>query len=97
MKLWSIITLTIFLNFMALPSLAKVFNWDLPLTSVVISEEESQHSLLVINEKNLPKTLYVHDFLKFIEQDLDGRSFVLTDDSLRLPPFLSIFSPPPKA
>lgn len=97
MKFWSIITLTVFLNFMALPSLATVFNWDFPTSNVVISEEETQHSPLVINEKTIPTTLNVHDFLKFFENDLLGRSFVLIDDSVHLSPFLTIFSPPPEA
>jgi len=97
MKLWSIITLTVFLNFMALPSIATLFDWDLPTTNVVISEEETQHSPLVINEKTIPKTLCVHDFIKFLDSDPLSASFVLTDDSIHLTPFLTIFSPPPEA
>lgn len=97
MKFWSIITLTVFLNFMALPSMATIFNWDLPMSNVVISEEETQHAPLVINEKNIPKTLNVHDFLKFFGNDLYRRSFDMMDDSVHLSPFLTIFSPPPEA
>ena len=97
MKFLSIITLAVFLNFMALPSLATLFNWDLATTNVVISEEETHHAPLVINEKSLPRTLNVHDFLKFFESDLQSRSFVLADDSIHLSPFLTIFSPPPEA
>lgn len=97
MKLWNIITLTVFLNFMALPSLATMFNWDLPTTNVVISEEETQHSPLVINEKTVPKTLSVHDFIKFFDRDSTYNSFVLMDDSVHLSPFITIFSPPPEA
>ncbi len=96
MKFWSIITLTVFLNFMALPSLATVFNWDIPVSNVVISEEENQHAPLVINEKNTAKTLNVHDFLKFFETDSFGKSFILTDDFIHLSPYLAIFSPPPE-
>ena len=36
--------------------MATIFNWDLPTSNVVISEEETQHAPLVINEKNIPKT-----------------------------------------
>lgn len=97
MKFWSIITLTVFLNFMALPSIATVFNWDLPASNVIISEEETMHSPLVINEKTLPKTLSIHDFLKFFKEDLSAKSFILTDDSIHLSPFLAIFFPPPEA
>lgn len=97
MKIWSIITLTVFLNFMALPSIATLFSWDLPSTNMIISEEETQHSPLVINEKTIPATLSVHDFLKFFENDLSGKNFHCADDSVHLSPFLSIFSPPPEA
>lgn len=97
MKFWSIITLTVFLNFMALPSIAGAFGWDLPSTNVIISEEESQHSPLVINEKTIPDTLNVHDFLKFFQAEQNGKSFLWTDDSVHLSPFLTIFSPPPEA
>lgn len=97
MKLWNIITLTVFLNFMALPSIATILNWDLATTNVVISEEETQHSPLVINEKTIPKTLCIHDFIKFLNGDSLNESFVLMDDSIHLTPFLTIFSPPPEA
>ncbi|QDP85526.1 hypothetical protein FNJ88_08120 [Chryseobacterium sp. SNU WT5] len=97
MKFWSIITLTVFLNFMALPSIATLFNWDLPASNMIISEEETQHSPLVINEKTLPNTLSVNDFLKFFKGDLLGKSFILANDSIHLSPFLAIFSPPPEA
>lgn len=97
MKFWSIITLAVFLNFMALPSMATIFSWDLPTSNVIISEEETQHAPLVINEKSLPKTLNVHDFLKFFGNDLHCISFVMIDDSVHLSPFLTIFSPPPNA
>lgn len=97
MKFWSIITLAVFLNFMALPSIATIFEWDFPTTNVVISEEETQHAPLVINEKNLPQTLNVHDFLKFFGNDLHRGSFDLIDDSVHLSPYLTIFSPPPNA
>jgi hypothetical protein len=96
MKFWSILTLTVFLNFMALPSMATLFNWDIPTTNVVISEEETQHSPLVINEKTLPRKLNINDFLKFSETHLLGKSFYETDDSIHLAPDLVIFSPPPE-
>lgn len=97
MKIWSIITLTVFLNFMALPSIAVAFGWDLPAANVIISEEETQHSPAQISEKTIPDTLNVHDFLKFFERDSSGPSFLCADDSVHLSPFLTIFSPPPEA
>lgn len=96
MKFWSIITLTVFLNFLALPSFATIFNWEIATTNVVISEEETVHAPLIVNEKNLPPTLSVHDFLKFFDSDLESKSFVLADDSIHLSPFITIFSPPPE-
>ncbi|SDQ35985.1 hypothetical protein SAMN05421664_1308 [Chryseobacterium soldanellicola] len=99
MKFWSIITLLIFLNFTALPGMAAVFGWDLQRTNVIINEEEphSHPTSLIVYEKTLPKTLDVFDYLKFFEPDIQGRSFVLIDDSFHLSPLLTIFSPPPEA
>ncbi|ALR31855.1 MULTISPECIES: hypothetical protein [Chryseobacterium] len=99
MKFWSIVTLLLFLNFTALPGIAAVFGWDLTRTNVVISEEEphSHPSTFVVYEKTLPKTLDVFDYLKFFEPDLQGKSFILIDDSFHLSPLLTIFSPPPEA
>ncbi len=96
MKLWSIITLAVFFNFMALPSIATILDWDLPGTNVVISEEETHSSSFTVFEKVMPEILTVHNFLKFFENDLQRKSFVMIDDSIHLSPFLTIFSPPPE-
>ncbi len=95
MKLGSTISLLIFLNFIALPSIATVFKWELPITNVVISEEKSQHSPLMINEKSLPKIFNINDFLIFLKNDLPRKLYILIDDSRHRSPFRSIFSPPP--
>lgn len=99
MKLWSIITLLIILNFTALPSIAVMSGWEIPKTNVIVNEEETHahYSLLLVYEKTLPETLNVYDYLKFFEPSHEGNSFVLIDDSFHLSPLLSIFSPPPKA
>lgn len=99
MKLWSIITLVLFLNFTALPGMAAVFGWDLSRTNVVINEEEphSHPVSFIVYEKTLPKTLSVFDYLKFFEPSSQEKSFVLIDDSFHLSPLLTIFSPPPEA
>ncbi|SHK28086.1 hypothetical protein [Epilithonimonas mollis] len=98
MKYWSIITLTIFLNFTALPGLAAMFGWELPRTNVLVSEEE-QHSnnTIIIYEKTIPKTMDIHDFLKFYETDTHRNITVNWESTLYFPPSLSIFSPPPEA
>jgi hypothetical protein len=95
MKLGSIISLLIFLNFMALPSIASLCKWELPTSNVVLSEEETSHAPLVINEKSLPKILSIHDFLKFSNFKKDRTSFSLADHSIHLSIYLAIFSPPP--
>lgn len=99
MKFWSIITLLFILNFTALPSIAAICGWKLQRTNVILNEEEthSHYSSFTVYEKTLPKTLNVHDFLKFFEPHLEHRLFVLLDDSCHLSPFLTIFSPPPEA
>ncbi|CAH0146787.1 hypothetical protein MP478_12915 [Chryseobacterium sp. WG14] len=99
MKFWSIIVLTIFLNFTALPSIAAVAGWDILRTNIIVNEEEphSHPSSFIVYEKAIPKTLNVFDYLKFSEPDFLGRSFVLVDDSFHLSPLLTIFSPPPEA
>ncbi|WP_312205910.1 hypothetical protein [Epilithonimonas hominis] len=97
MKYWSIITLMVFLNFTALPGIAAVFGWGLPRTNVVINEEE-QHSTntIVIYEKTIPKTLNIHDFIKFFESDPNKKRIFSWASKLYFPPFLSTFSPPPE-
>ncbi len=100
MKFWSIITLMIVLNFTALPSIAAIADWNIIKTNVIVNEEETHShysSLFSVYEKTLPKTLDVFDYVKFLEPDLEGGSFLLVDDTFHLPPFLTIFSPPPEA
>lgn len=97
-KFWSILVLLIFVNFMALPSIATVFDFEIPQTNVVISEEETHSSSVsIVYEKTIPKTMNVHDFIKFFETTSDQKAFVLTDDSSHISPYLLIFSPPPEA
>jgi hypothetical protein len=98
MKFWSVITLLIFLNFTALPSIAVAAGWEILRSNVIINEEE-QHSSptsFIVYEKILPKTLEVFDFLKFFAPSPEGKSFVLIDDSFHLSPVIIIFSPPPE-
>ena len=99
MKFWSIITLLFIINFTALPSIAAICGWKLQRTNVILNEEEphSHYSSFTVYEKTLPKTLNVHDFLKFFEPTLEQTSFALIDDDFHLSPFLTIFSPPPEA
>lgn len=81
---------------MALPSLATLFHWEKATTNVVLSEEESQHSPLVINEKSLPKVLNFEDFKPFLIDVFTQKAFLHINDALNLSAFISIFSPPPE-
>lgn len=96
MKYLSIIFLLVFVNFMALPSIATLFHLEIAKTNIVLSEEESQHSPLVINEKSLPKVLDISDFEPFFVDVFTKKSFFLFDDAVNLSAYLSIFSPPPE-
>ncbi len=98
MKYLSIIILTIFLNFTALPGIAAVFGWELPRTNVVVNEEEhSQSNTVIIYEKTLPKTMNIHDFVQFYEADTHNKITISWKSTLYFPPSLSTFSPPPEA
>ena len=97
MKYWSIIILTIFLNFTALPGIAALCGWEIPRTNVVVNEEETHANSLVLYEKTIPKTLNIHDFLKFYESVPQKNTAVNRKSNIYFSPFLSIFSPPPEA
>ncbi len=83
---------------MALPSLAVIFGWEIQTSNIVISEEETHTSSLslVLNEKQVPKTLDVHDYIKFLDVDFTKEVFNIEDTSVLLDPQISIFSPPPE-
>ena len=97
MKYWSIITLTIFLNFTALPGIAAMFGWELPRTNVIVNEEETHANTFVLYEKTIPKTLDIHDFLKFQEAVPEKSITSIWETNIYFSPYLSIFSPPPEA
>lgn len=99
MRFWSIITLLFVINFTALPSIAAVCGWKFQTTNIIVNEEEthSYYSSLSVYEKTLPKTLNVHDFLRFFEGNLERITYIPIDDSDHRSPLLTIFSPPPEA
>lgn len=97
MKFWSIITLTIFLNFTVLPGMAAMFGWELPRTNVIVNEEETHANTFVLSEKTIPKTLDIHDFLKFHEAVPQKTITPNWEANIYFSPYLSIFSPPPEA
>lgn len=86
-----------FLNFITFPTIAIGLGIAMPQTDVVISEEENVHSSSVIfYEKVLPKTLNIHDFIKFFEQNLTHEIYSLHDNGKYVQPHISVISPPPE-
>ncbi|CAM3643280.1 hypothetical protein ELOC111193_14815 [Elizabethkingia occulta] len=78
---------------MALPSIAKLMDWDLPTMSQNLSEEEVKikrmsEEQLHSEPLQIQKIHWDHSLKK---------AFVLYDDSKRVDPLLIIFSPPPEA
>jgi hypothetical protein len=96
MKFYSILTLFVFINFTALPSIAVLFGFELPSTNVIIQEEENHSSSFTMFEKSIPKTLDINDFLKFVETKTSN-TISISNSSNLLDPHLTIFSPPPEA
>ncbi len=97
MKLRSLITLLIFLNFTALPSLAAVFDWNFQQMNVVLNEEENHGFSTICLEKAVPKTIDVHEFIKFFEGDTHPKNFITWSENTLRSPYISITSPPPEA
>ena len=94
MKYISIIVLAIFVNFTALPSIAAMFDWEIPTAIVTIAEEEVQTGSS-FNEKVTQHPLNIHDFIKFFELDLTNENFNIVDVAGHISPYIPIFSPPP--
>lgn len=97
MKYLSIFILAIFINFTALPGIAVIFDLDLPALNTNITEEEVKNNFTSFNEKIPPKIFKIKDVLGKIILNKNNILFVLTDDSIHLSPYISIFSPPPEA
>lgn len=97
MKFWSVITFIIFLNFTALPGVSAVFGWDFSQTNVIVNEEETHSQTVIVYEKTVPKTMNVHEFIKFFLTDTNQKSNLVYNDGVSLSPDLSIVSPPPEA
>lgn len=93
----NILVVLIFVNFLALPSIAKVFDIHITTTNIIFSEEENTVSQgFVYSEKNIPKTLYIHDYIKFFEPIKNPKKFTQNNEDTHVSPHLSIFSPPPE-
>ncbi|WP_275153687.1 hypothetical protein [Elizabethkingia meningoseptica] len=92
MKYLSIIILGIFLNFMALPSIAKLMDWDLPTMSQNLSEEEVK--IKRMSEEQLhSEPLQIQ---KIHWDESLNKAFVSYNDNELIDPLLIIFSPPPE-
>jgi len=62
MKYLSIFVLAVFINFTALPSIAVIFDWEIPTLNNNISEEEVKNNLANYNEK-FPQNLTISKIL----------------------------------
>lgn len=96
MKYLSILTLVVFINFTALPSLAVIFDWEIPTLNTDISEEEVCNNLVNFNEKLPPRPYHLEYILQEIELALRNPQYTDRGTSIHLNPYISIFSPPPE-
>lgn len=96
-RLLNLLVLFIFLNFLALPSIATALGLEVPITNIVLTEEENTLSHgSFFSEKTIPRTLNIHDFIKFFEPVKNPKKFTQTEEDFHLSPHLTIFSPPPE-
>ncbi|WKS95135.1 hypothetical protein [Riemerella columbina] len=96
MKLRSIFVLLIFLNFMALPSIAKVMDWEIPMANITVSEEETHTAPFSFSEKILPEQMSLKALFVHLEIEKAPRVSIHTEPAHRSP-ILSITTPPPEA
>ncbi|WP_228444851.1 hypothetical protein [Chryseobacterium echinoideorum] len=89
--------MAIFVNFIVLPSLAVMFDWNLTTLNNNIIEEEVKNNTANFNEKFPPKPYKCSDYI-LLKQSIENKKnkFVQRDVSTHLSPFISIFSPPPE-
>lgn len=96
MKFWSSIVLLIFLNFTALPSIAAIFDWEIPTTNIVYEEEEENINLDVL-EKILPVKFNTDKLLTLSTDNKEVGVYFTYKEAIHLSPYLTLFSPPPEA
>ncbi|AQY21711.1 hypothetical protein [Riemerella anatipestifer] len=98
MRFKSILLLMIFLNFMALPSIAKMFGEDISIVTFTISEEETQFGETIsFSEKMISEVMSLQDFSLLSSYKYASRVFISSDDAALLSPFLSVHYTPPEA
>lgn len=96
-RILNILVLILFLNFLALPSLAGFLDMDLPQTNTTVSEEEIHHgSYADFSEKTLPKTIDIKDFIGLWTTLSVSSVFISLDEKIFHNPFYFILSPPPE-
>lgn len=96
MKFWSSLVLLIFLNFTALPSIATIFDWEIPTTNIVYEEEEENINLDVL-EKILPVKFNTDELLTLSTDNKEVKPYFIYKEAIHLSPYLILFSPPPEA
>lgn len=96
MKLKCLFVLMIFINFMALPSIAKVMDWEISSINISVSEEETHSAPFSFSEKMVPEMMSLKAFFgKFEIESL--QKITHHKEQAHLSPILSITSPPPEA
>ncbi|PST44278.1 hypothetical protein CYV15_06580 [Riemerella anatipestifer] len=97
MRFKSTLLLMIFLNFMALPSIAKMFGEDISTVTFTISEEETQSGKATsFSEKMISEAVSLQDFFSVPNYRHSNKVFVGSDDVAHLSPFLSVHYTPPE-
>ncbi|AIH02654.1 hypothetical protein [Riemerella anatipestifer] len=98
MRFKSILLLIIFLNFMALPSIAKVFGEDISTVTFTISEEETHSGeTTLFSEKMISESMSLQGFSSLSTYKHTNKVFISSDDVAHLSPFLSVHYTPPEA
>lgn len=98
MKYWSILFLTLFISLTALPSVAMVFDWDLPSMKIAANEDSETGETASFKEEIASLPLEIQDFWNPPSYRTHFKIlFVNRDDSIHLSPYIAVFSPPPEA
>ncbi|GGP03132.1 hypothetical protein GCM10010992_10310 [Cloacibacterium rupense] len=80
-----------------MPSIAVLFDWEISTLNNTISEEEVKNNVANFNEKIPPKPYKISDYLlQKIHVKTEKNTFNQMNASVRINPFISIFSPPPE-
>lgn len=95
MKNLRLIVLLIFLNFTALPSIASIFDFDIPTPTIVFEEEEENHSTYCY-EKRIPQSFNINDFINNSMLYGPQQNLYNYRNKIHINPYIQRFLPPPE-